>query len=116
MNTGPRMVDHAHATAGAPRHDHHPVLTFVLGQGLRKHGGVEVHRLTGEVPQEVHLMDAAVDQHPAAVQGAAAAPVAGLEWGLLVQLHHAEVADTTLRNERFTLPYDRHKARVLGDH
>jgi hypothetical protein len=88
----------------------------MLGQGLGECGGVEVRGLPGEVPQEVHLVDAAVDQHPAAVEVAAAAPVAGLERGLLVQLYHAEVADTALLDEHFTLPHRRHKARVLGDH
>src|SRR5262245_53513625 len=64
----------------------------------------------------MYLVDAAVDEHPATVQGAAAAPVAGLEWGLLMQLYNAEVADTASRHERLALPYRRHKARVLGDH
>src|SRR4029434_11072873 len=85
--TGPPMVDHAHDPTGAPRHDHHPVLAFMLGQGLGERGGVEVHGLTGEVPQDMHLVDAAVDEYPATVQGAAAPPLAWLERGLLVQLH-----------------------------
>ena len=58
----------------------------------------------------------AINEHAATVQGAAAAPVAGLEWGLLVQLHHTEVADTALRHECLALPHRRHKARILGDH
>ena len=88
----------------------------MLGQGLGECGGVEVRGFTGEVPQEVHLMDATIDEHPATVQGSAAAPVAGLERGLLMQLYDAEVADTASRHERLALPYRRHRARVLGDH
>src|SRR5262249_15982228 len=97
LATAPGMVDHAHDPAGASRHDYHPVLAFVLGQSLGERGGINVRGLPGEVPQEVDLVDAAVDQHPAAVQVAAAAPVAGLERGLLAQLHHAKGADTALR-------------------
>ena len=47
--------------------------------GPEESSSVDVLRLTGQVTQEVHLMDAAVDEHPAAVQVAAAAPLAGLE-------------------------------------
>jgi hypothetical protein len=88
----------------------------VLGEGLGERGGVEVHRLPGKVPQEVYLVDAAVDEHPTAVQGAAAAPLARLKRGLLRQLHDAEVTDIASLNEPLTLPHCCNKARVLGDH
>jgi hypothetical protein len=81
------MMHQAYHPAGTPRHDHYPVLAFVLVQGLRERGGVDVFWLTGKVPQEMHLVDAAVDEHPAAVQVSTAAPLAWLERGLLVQLH-----------------------------
>ena len=58
----------------------------MLGEGLGERSGLEVRGFTGEVPQEVHLLDATINEHAATVQGAAAAPVAGVEWGLLVQL------------------------------
>jgi len=57
-----------------------------------------------------------VDQHPATVQGAVAAPLARLKRGLLVQLHDAEVAESALCTEPLTLPHRRHKTRILGDH
>src|SRR6266851_8025406 len=101
MGTDPGIVDQAHYPGGAPRHDHYPVLAFVLVQGLGENGGIDVLWLTGEVPQEVHLVDAAVDEYSATVQVSAAAPLAGLERGLLLQLHEPEVADHTPLNEFF---------------
>ena len=52
MGTDPGMVDQAHYPGGAPRHDHHPVLAFMLGQSLGERGGVEVCWLTGEVREQ----------------------------------------------------------------
>jgi hypothetical protein len=83
---------------------------------LGERGGVDVLWLTGKVPQEVHLVDAAVDEYSAAVQVSTAAPLPWLEKGLLLQLHQSEVADQASLNECFTLPYRRHKTIVLGDH
>ena len=72
------MVHHA-TTPLAPR-----VMTttrppFVLVQGLGERGGVDVLWLTGKVPQEVHLVDAAVDEYPTPFQVSTAAPLPWLK-------------------------------------
>jgi hypothetical protein len=110
------MVNQSYHTTRRASGHHDPIFCLEAGQARRERRRIETRRLAYQVEQDVDLMDTAVDEDAAPIEGAAGPPLGRTEWGLFLELDHPQVADSATLDQRFALARCRHKAVVLGHH